>query len=64
MIPDNVGHGQSTKPSDGLHAKFPLYTYADMIETQHRLLVDGLGVDHLLLVLGTSMGGMHTWLWG
>lgn len=64
VIPDNVGHGQSSKPSDGLHAKFPRYTYADMIEIQRRLLVDGLGVDHLFLVLGTSMGGMHAWLWG
>ena len=64
VIPDNIGHGQSSKPSDGLHAKFPRYTYADMIEIQHRLLVDGLEVDHLFLVLGTSMGGMHAWLWG
>jgi homoserine O-acetyltransferase/O-succinyltransferase len=63
VIPDGIGHGQSTRPSDGLHAKFPRYTYADMIEAQHRLLVDGLGVDHALLVLGTSMGGMHTWMW-
>jgi homoserine O-acetyltransferase len=64
VIPDGVGHGQSTKPSDGLHAKFPRYTYADMIEIQHRLLVDGLSVDHVSLVMGTSMGGMHTWQWG
>jgi homoserine O-acetyltransferase len=63
VIADGIGHGQSTKPSDGLHAKFPRYTYADMIEAQHRLLADGLGVDHLLLLLGTSMGGMHTWMW-
>lgn len=63
VIPDSLGHGQSTKPSDGLHARFPRYTYADMIEAQHRLLVEGLGVDHALLVMGTSMGGMHTWLW-
>jgi homoserine O-acetyltransferase len=63
VIPDGIGHGQSTKPSDGLHAKFPRYTYADMIEAQHRLLVDGLGVNHALLVMGTSMGGMHSWLW-
>jgi homoserine O-acetyltransferase len=63
VIPDGIGHGQSTKPSDGLHAKFPRYTYADMIEAQHRLLVEGLGADHALLVMGTSMGGMHTWMW-
>jgi homoserine O-acetyltransferase/O-succinyltransferase len=62
VIPDNIGHGQSSKPSDGLHARFPRYVYADMFEAQHRLLTDGLAVDHLSLVLGTSMGGMHTWL--
>jgi homoserine O-acetyltransferase len=64
IIPDNIGHGQSSKPSDGLHAKFPRYGYRDMIEAQRRLLTDGLGVNHLRLVMGTSMGGMHTWLWG
>lgn len=64
VIPDNIGHGQSGKPSDGLRAKFPKYGYRDMIEAQRRLLTDGLGVDHLRLVIGTSMGGMHTWLWG
>lgn len=64
VIPDNVGHGKSSKPSDGLHARFPKYDYADMIDLQHRLLVDGLGVNHLFLVTGTSMGGMHTWMWG
>jgi len=64
VIPDNVGHGKSSKPSDGLHMKFPHYDYADMIELQHRLLVDALGVKHLYLVMGTSMGGMHTWMWG
>jgi homoserine O-acetyltransferase len=64
IIPDNIGHGQSSKPSDGLHAKFPRYGYLDMIEAQRRLLEDGLGVNHLRLVMGTSMGGMHTWLWG
>ena len=63
VIPDGIGHGQSSRPSDGLHAKFPRYTYADMIEAQHRLLVEGLHADHALLVLGTSMGGMHTWMW-
>jgi homoserine O-acetyltransferase len=64
VIPDNVGHGQSTKPSDGLRAKFPHYDYDDMIDLQHRLLVDGLHIDHLYLVMGTSMGGMQTWMWG
>ncbi|MGA2245535.1 MAG: alpha/beta fold hydrolase [Verrucomicrobiota bacterium] len=64
IIPDNLGHGQSSKPSDGLHAKFPNYGYRDMIDAQYRLLTEGLGVNHLRLVMGTSMGGMHTWLWG
>lgn len=64
ILPDNIGHGQSTKPSDGLHAKFPRYGYRDMIAAQHRLLTEGLGINHLHLVIGTSMGGMHTWLWG
>jgi homoserine O-acetyltransferase/O-succinyltransferase len=64
IIPDSIGHGKSSKPSDGLHAKFPRYTYADMIAAQHRLLTEVLKVDHLRLVTGTSMGGMHTWLWG
>jgi homoserine O-acetyltransferase/O-succinyltransferase len=64
IIPDNIGHGQSSRPSDGLHARFPLYGYLDMIEAQYRLLTDGLKVNHLRLVMGTSMGGMHTWLWG
>lgn len=64
ILPDNVGHGRSSKPSDGLHARFPRYGYLDMIETQYRLLTEGLGVNHLRLVIGTSMGGMHTWLWG
>ncbi|HEX9161771.1 MAG TPA: alpha/beta fold hydrolase, partial [Thermoanaerobaculia bacterium] len=64
VIPDNIGHGKSTKPSDGLHARFPRYAYADMIDLQHRLLVEGLGVDHLYLVIGTSMGAMHAWMWG
>ena len=63
VLPDGIGHGGSTKPSDGLHARFPRYTYDDMVEAQHRLLTDGLRVHHLLLVLGTSMGGMHAWLW-
>ena len=64
VIPDNVGHGHSSKPSDGLHARFPHYAYGDMVDLQHRLLVDGLGVSHLFLVTGTSMGGMQTWMWG
>lgn len=64
VIPDNVGHGKSSKPSDALGAKFPHYDYADMLDLQHRLLVDGLGIKHLRLVMGTSMGGMHTWMWG
>jgi homoserine O-acetyltransferase len=64
VIPDNLGHGQSSKPSDGLHARFPKYGYRDMLEAQRRLLAEGLQINHLRLVMGTSMGGMHTWLWG
>jgi len=64
IIPDGIGHGQSSKPSDGLRGRFPRYGYLDMVEAQHRLLKEGLGVNHLRLVMGTSMGGMHTWLWG
>jgi homoserine O-acetyltransferase len=64
ILPDGIGHGQSSKPSDGLHARFPQYGYADMVEAQYRLLTEGLGVNHLRLVMGTSMGGMHTWVWG
>jgi homoserine O-acetyltransferase len=64
ILPDGIGHGGSSKPSDGLHARFPRYGYADMIEAQYRLVTDGLKVDHLRLVMGTSMGGMHTWVWG
>src|SRR5437660_2381125 len=64
VLPDGIGHGKSSKPSDGMHAKFPHYGYLDMIEAQYRLLTEGLGVTHLRLVMGTSMGGMHTWLWG
>jgi homoserine O-acetyltransferase len=64
ILPDNVGHGRSSKPSDGLRARFPKYGYLDMIEAQHRLLTEGLKVDQVRLVMGTSMGGMHTWLWG
>ena len=64
IIPDNLGHGKSSRPSDGLHAKFPKYGYEDMIRAQHLMLTEGLKVDHLRLVIGTSMGGMHSWLWG
>jgi homoserine O-acetyltransferase len=64
ILPDAIGHGRSSKPSDGLHAHFPHYGYRDMIEADYRLLTERLKVDHLRLVMGTSMGGMHTWLWG
>src|SRR5438874_517013 len=64
ILPDAVGHGASSKPSDGLHARFPHYGYRDMVEAQYRLLTEGLHVSHARLVMGTSMGGMHTWLWG
>jgi homoserine O-acetyltransferase len=64
IMPDDIGHGKSSKPSDGMHAKFPRYGYLDMIDAEHRLVADGLKVNHLRLVFGTSMGGMHTWLWG
>lgn len=63
ILPDAIGHGHSSKPSDGLHAKFPHYDYADMVEAQYRLLTDGLKVNHLRLLMGTSMGCMHSWLW-
>ena len=64
ILPDDIGHGKSSKPSDGLHAKFPHYGYRDMVEAEYRLLTDGLGVNHARLIMGTSMGGMHTWMWG
>jgi len=64
VLPDGIGHGKSSKPSDAMHAKFPRYGYVDMVEAQYRLLTEGLGIDHARLVMGTSMGGMHTWLWG
>jgi homoserine O-acetyltransferase len=64
VIPDNLGHGKSTKPSDGLRGKFPRYGYHDMLVAQYQLLTEGLKVNHLRLVIGTSMGGMHSWLWG
>lgn len=63
ILPDNVGHGRSSKPSDGLRMRFPHYTYDDMVDAQHRLL-EAIGVDHLRLVMGTSMGCMHAWIWG
>ena len=63
VIPDAIGHGGSSKPSDGLRMKFPAYDYADMVEAQHRLLVEHLGVKHLALVTGNSMGGMESWQW-
>ena len=64
VLPDGIGHGKSSKPSNGMHAKFPRYGYIDMVGAQYRLLTEGLGVNHARLVMGTSMGGMHTWLWG
>ena len=64
ILPDGIGHGQSSKPSDGLRARFPRYTYADMVTAQYRLLTEGLKVNHLEVVMGTSMGGMQTWMWG
>jgi len=64
ILPDNVGHGKSSKPSDRMHARFPQYDYADMIALQHELVEKALGVNHLRLILGTSMGCMHAWLWG
>jgi homoserine O-acetyltransferase len=63
IVPDSIGHGKSSKPSDGLRARFPRYVYADMVEAQYRLITAGLGVDHLRLIVGTSMGGMHAWMW-
>ena len=64
ILPDSIGHGQSSKPSDGLRARFPHYDYDDMVEAQYRLVIEGLGINHLRLVTGISMGGMHSWLWG
>ena len=64
IIPDNVGHGRSLKPSDGLKTAFPKYDYTDMVDAQYRLVTEGLGIKHLRLVIGNSMGGMHTWVWG
>jgi len=64
ILPDDIGHGQSSKPSDGLHMKFPQYDYDDMVTSQHAMLLEGLHVDHLRLILGTSMGCMQSWVWG
>jgi homoserine O-acetyltransferase/O-succinyltransferase len=64
IIPDSIGHGKSSKPSDRLKTAFPKYDYEDMVDAQYRLVKEGLGVKHLRLVIGNSMGGMHTWIWG
>jgi homoserine O-acetyltransferase len=63
ILPDAIGHGKSSKPSDGLRARFPRYNYDDMVSAQHRLVTQHLGVRRLRLILGNSMGGMHTWIW-
>ncbi len=64
ILPDNLGHGGSSKPSDGMRMHFPRYDYADMIAAQHRLLTEGLGITHMRLIMGTSMGCMHSFMWG
>ena len=64
IIPDSIGHGKSSKPSDGMKTAFPKYNYEDMVDAQYRLVKEGLGVRHLRLVIGNSMGGMHSWIWG
>ena len=64
ILPDGIGHGKSSKPSDGLHARFPQYDYDDMVAAHHQLLTEGLAVNHLLLIFGTSMGCMHSFVWG
>jgi homoserine O-acetyltransferase len=64
ILPDAIGHGKSSKPSDGPRTKFPQYDYDDMVEAQYRLIKEGLGINHVRLVLGFSMGGMESWLWG
>jgi homoserine O-acetyltransferase len=64
VLPDGIGHGGSSKPSNGLHARFPRYDYDDMVNAEHLLLTEGLKVNHLRLVMGTSMGCMHAWVWG
>lgn len=63
ILPDAIGHGRSSKPSDGLHARFPHYAYGDMVRAEYRLVTERLGVRHLRLVMGTSMGCMHSWIW-
>ena len=64
ILPDSIGHGKTSKPSDGMRAKFPRYNYDDMVAAQYKLVTEGLGLRRLRLVLGNSMGGMHTWIWG
>ena len=64
IIPDALGHGNSAKPSDGLKTKFPQYNYVDMVDAQYRLLAEGMGIRHVRLIIGNSMGGMNVWLWG
>ena len=64
IIPDSIGHGKSSKPSDGMKTHFPKYDYTDLVDGQYRLVSEGLGIKHLRLVIGNSMGGMHAWLWG
>ena len=64
IIPDGIGHGKSSKPSDAMRTSFPKYDYNDMVDAQYRLVTEGLNVKHLRLVIGNSMGGMHTWIWG
>ncbi len=64
IIPDGIGHGKSSKPSDGMKTAFPKYDYDDMVDAHYRLVTEGLGIKHLRLVIGNSMGGMHTWIWG
>lgn len=64
ILPDDIGHGKSSKPSDGLRANFPEYGYHDMVAAEYSLVTEGLHIDHLRLVMGTSMGCMHSWMWG
>ena len=64
IIPDGIGHGKSSKPSDGMKTAFPKYNYEDMVDAHYRLVKEGLGVKHLRMIIGNSMGGMHTWIWG
>jgi homoserine O-acetyltransferase/O-succinyltransferase len=64
ILPDDIGHGKSSKPSDSMHMRFPNYTYNDMVRAENRLVTEHLRINHLRLVMGTSMGAMHTWMWG